>query len=123
MNVVIRSQRVPISPQLEEHCRERIARAVQPFKQQLDRVELVLVDLNGPRNSPGQACRVFVALTGGGRVLYESRQKDFYLAASRATDGAGKHLARTLARSRTRAQRGAVPLGRSSLVTGDPLIA
>lgn len=105
MNVIIRSQRVPISQELEQHCRERIARAVQPFEEQVDHLEVVLVDLNGPRNSPGQACRVFVTLTGGARVLFESRERDFYLAASHAIHGAGRHLARVIARARARTHR------------------
>jgi len=105
VNVIIRSQRVPISQALEEHCRARIARAVQPFVEQLERVELVFVDLNGPRNAPAQSCRVFVVLSGGARVMFESSQRDFYLAASRATLGAGRHLARVIARSRERMRR------------------
>ena len=115
VNVIIRSQHVPISPALEEHCRERIARAVHPFVEQLDRVELVFVDLNGPRNAPAQACRVFVALNGGARVLFESRQRDFYLAASRAIFGAGRHLARAVARSRARTHRGLSSLAREAM--------
>jgi len=103
--IVIRSQRVHVSQALEEHARERIARAIQPFAEQLERVELVFVDLNGPRNSPGQSCRVFLAMRDGARVIFESSQRDFYLAASRATVGAGRHLARLVARSHAWRQR------------------
>jgi hypothetical protein len=75
---------------------------VQPFADQIGRVELVMVDVNGPRKGLGQACRVFVELTHGGRLMFASSARDFYSAASRATFGAGRRLARVLERARAR---------------------
>lgn len=101
MNIIIRGRNVPLSQSLEDHCRERVRRAVRRFAEQVARVEVVLVDLNGPRNAPAQACRVFVTLDSGGRLMFESSDRDFYLAVSRATSGAGRHLARVLSKWRT----------------------
>ena len=111
MDVIIRSRSVPVSKALQEHCQERAQRAIQPFAQQVDRVELVLVDLNGPKKGLGQACRVFVKLSRGGSVMFATSGRDFYAAASQATFGAGRHLARTLAKARTRTHVPVAPLG------------
>jgi ribosome-associated translation inhibitor RaiA len=112
VNVIIHHRNVTPSKALEAHCRDRVARAVEPFAERVDRVQVVLVDLNGARKGPGHACRVFVRLAGGGAVMFASRDRDFYRASSQAVSGAGRHLARVLAKSRARThERFAPPLG------------
>jgi ribosome-associated translation inhibitor RaiA len=104
VKIIIRSPNVPMSKALEEHCQSRARRAVEPFTGQVGRVEIVMVDVNGPKKALGQVCRVFVDLTHGGQLIFVSRARDFYSAVSRATFGAGRRLARVLARARNRAQ-------------------
>jgi putative sigma-54 modulation protein len=104
VQVIIRSPNVPVSKALAEHCHSRVHRAVEPFADQIGRVELVMVDVNGPKKGLGQVCRVFVELTHGGRLMFASRARDFYSAASRATFGAGRRLARVLERARAHPQ-------------------
>lgn len=112
MNVIIHHRNVTPSKALEAHCRARVARAVESFAERVDRVEVVLVDLNGTRKGPGHACRVFVRLTAGGAVMFASQDRDFYRASSRAATGAGRHLARVLAKARARShERFELPLG------------
>jgi putative sigma-54 modulation protein len=104
MQIIVRSPNVPVSQALEEHCQARARRAVEPFAEQIGRVEIVMVDVNGPKKGLGQVCRVFVELTHGGQLIFVSGARDFYSAVSRATFGAGRRLARVLARARDRAQ-------------------
>ena len=104
MQIIVRSPNVPVSKALEEHCKSRVQRAVQPFAEQIGRVEVIMVDVNGPKKGLGQVCRVFVELTHGGHLMFASRARDFYSAASRATFGTGRRLARVLSRARARAQ-------------------
>jgi hypothetical protein len=105
VNVIIRHRNVTHSEALDAHCRDSVARAVEPFAGRVERVEVVLMDQNGPRKGPGHACQVFVRLTAGGAVMFASEDRDFYVASRRAATGAGRHLARVLAKSRTRSQR------------------
>jgi ribosome-associated translation inhibitor RaiA len=105
VNVIIRHRNVSHSNALEAHCRDRVARAVESFAERVERVEVVLVDLNGTRKGPGHACRVFVRLAAGGAVMFVSKDRDFYRASSRAATGAGRHLARALAKSRRRSHQ------------------
>lgn len=104
MNVVIRSQHVPLSSALVQHCRARIWRAMQPFTGHVTRVEMVLLDENGPKKGPAHVCRAFLELASGERVMFESSTRDFYQAATRTAAGAGRRLARVLDRTRTHAQ-------------------
>ncbi|HEX6240610.1 MAG TPA: HPF/RaiA family ribosome-associated protein [Polyangiales bacterium] len=102
MNVIIRHRNVSPSKALDAHCRDHVARAVKPFAQGIDSVEVVLADLNGPRKGPGHACRVLIRLTAGGEVMFVSKDSDFYRASHRAATGAGRHLARVIDKARTR---------------------
>jgi hypothetical protein len=101
VNVIIRHRNVAHSEALDAHCRDSVARAVEPFAGRVERVEVVLMDQNGPRKGPGHACQVFVRLIAGGAVMFASEDRDFYVASRRAATGAGRHLARVLAKSRT----------------------
>jgi ribosome-associated translation inhibitor RaiA len=109
VNVIIRHRNVTHSDALEAHCRESVARAVEPFAGVVERVEVVLVDKNGTRKGPGHACQVFLRLVAGGAVMFASEDRDFYVASRRAATGAGRHLARVLAKSRTRSHLRCVP--------------
>jgi hypothetical protein len=109
VNVIIRHRNVTHSDSLDAHCRDSVARAVEPFAGLVERVEVVLVDKNGPRKGPGHACQVFVRLVAGGAVMFASEDRDFYVASRRAATGAGRHLARVLAKSRTRSHLRFVP--------------
>jgi ribosomal subunit interface protein len=103
MEIVIRGQNVEISEALVAHCVERASRAFRPFSSRISRVQLVFVDLNGPKRGLGQACRATVEFTGGGHVRYESRAEDYYRSISQAVAGMARHIQRVLGRRRTRA--------------------
>lgn len=110
MNIVIRSQGVPISEALHTHCRERVERVLRAFESQVARVELVLVDQNGPRKALGQACRVWVELRSGERVRFESSARNYYDAAGQAALGAGRHVTRLIERRRSHSHERFTPL-------------
>lgn len=111
MNIVIRGRNVPLSDSLQDYCRDRARRALAPSSDRVTRVEIVLVSLSGLHNTPIIACRVFVTLKSGERLMFESSERDHYLAVSRATFGAGRHLARRVAKWRTAARAYTAPMG------------
>jgi regulator of nucleoside diphosphate kinase len=95
-----------MSEALRNHCTRRVTRALSRFAAHVERVEVVLVDLNGPKGGRAQACNLFVALVDGSRVTLQRRESDFYLAAGQAASRAGHLVARMTARARTRARLG-----------------
>ena len=100
MQIVIRGQNVPVSEALIAHGVERVTRAFRPFSSHISRVELVFVDLNGPKQGLGQACRATVDLLGGGHVRYEGRAANYYQALSQTVAGMARHIQRKLVRRR-----------------------
>ena len=103
MEIVIRGQNVAVSDALLEHCLTRAGRAFRPFSSHIARVQLVFVDLNGPKRGLGYACRATVDLSGGGHVRYEGRAVDYYRSISQAVAGLARQIQRALMRRRTRA--------------------
>jgi ribosomal subunit interface protein len=101
MQVIIRSRNVAVSKALQDHTHARIQRAFEPFVGHIARVEVVFSEPNGARNGLPRVCRVFIERSGGGWLMFACSADDHYLAATRAAAGAGRHLARELARSRT----------------------
>ncbi|HKU37421.1 MAG TPA: hypothetical protein VJR89_04720 [Polyangiales bacterium] len=79
---------------------DRLDRALRPFASRLAHVQIVFVDLNGPKKSPAQACRATVELLNGGRVRFESRTEDYYQSAGQAIAGIVRPIQRALARRR-----------------------
>ena len=100
MQIDIRGQNVPISGSLAAHCLDRLDRALRPFSSRIARVEIVFVDLNGPKKALGQACRATVELLNGVRVRFESRTEDFYQSAGQTVAGIVRPIQRAIARRR-----------------------
>ncbi len=100
MQIDIRGQNVAISGFLAAHCVERFQRALRPFSSHVSRVQLVFVDLNGPKKGQGQACRLTVQLSSGSPIRFESRAEDYYQSASEAIDGVVRRIRRRLERLR-----------------------
>ncbi len=104
MHITVRGKAVQLSDALRNHCMSRVARALSRFAAHVERVEVVLVDLNGPKGGRAQACNLFVALVDGSRVTLQHRESDFYLAAGEAASRVGVLVARMTDRARTRSR-------------------
>jgi ribosomal subunit interface protein len=109
VQVDIRGQNVSLSGALAGHCVERLTRALRPFDSRIARVQVVFVDLNGPKKGLGQACRMRVHLLHGGVVRFESRREDYYRAASETIAGVVRRIQRALTRARHVAVRASAP--------------
>jgi regulator of nucleoside diphosphate kinase len=102
VHITVRGKAVQLSDALRRHCTHRVERALARFAAHVDWVEVVLVDLNGPKGGPAQACNLSVALVDGSRVILQRRDSDFYVAAGQAASRAGRLVARMTDRARTR---------------------
>lgn len=110
MKVIIRSQNVSVSKALQDHARERMERAFEPFVSQVARIEVLFVEPHGPRKGLARECRVFIERTDGGWMMFACSAHDHYVAATRAASGASRNLARQLARGRTYTRPRNLPL-------------
>ena len=100
MQIDIRGQNVAVSGALAAHCLERVERALRPFGSRIARVQVVFVDVNGPKILRGQSCRMRVDFRDGGGVRFESRTDNYYQSASETSAGIVRPIQRALERRR-----------------------
>ena len=100
MQIVIRAKGFDLSAGLREHIERRLSFALDWAHDHVNRVSVLLSDLNGPRGGEDKCCRVQVATTGAADVVIDDTEVDLYVAIDRAVDRAGRTLARRLARQR-----------------------
>jgi ribosome-associated translation inhibitor RaiA len=96
MNISIRGRRLSVSALLYDYSIGRARAAFRHLEGQVDGVDVVFTDLNGPRGGRAQACRLFVRLRNHRTVIAEARELDFYSAVragtARARHAVGKLL-------------------------------
>ena len=102
MQLVIRSRRVPLTPDLQAYCERSLRFALERFELRLARVSAVLFDVNGPRGGLDQVCRLLVDIVGGRRLVFESMEASAFAAVDVAADRARQTVARELGRWRWR---------------------
>ncbi|KFB69908.1 HPF/RaiA family ribosome-associated protein [Candidatus Accumulibacter vicinus] len=100
MQIFIQARGFDLSAGLREHVERRIHFALDWANQHVRKVSIRLSDLNGPRGGEDKCCSIQVAVLGAADVLIEDIEPDLYVAIDRATDRAGRTLARQVARQR-----------------------
>jgi len=100
MQIYIQARGFDLSAGLREHVERRIHFALDWANQHVRKVSIRLSDLNGPRGGEDKCCSIQVAVLGAADVLIEDIEPDLYVAIDRATDRAGRTLARQVARQR-----------------------
>ncbi len=104
MQIFIQARGFDLSAGLREHVERRIHFALDWAHQHVHKVSIRLSDLNGPRGGKDKCCSIQVGVLGTADVLIEDIEPDLYIAIDRATDRAGRTLARQVARQRERRQ-------------------
>jgi ribosome-associated translation inhibitor RaiA len=79
MRLHIRSRKLTITRELNELIEERLTRAVNRFEERIQRICVVIVDVNGPKGGVDKALRVSVRLSGGAKVLLTAFGSDLPL--------------------------------------------
>jgi len=74
--------------------------ALARFGHRISRTELVIEDLNGPRNGRDKRCKVQVLLTGLPPIVVEVTDVDAMAAVSRGVERAARHVRDKLNRQR-----------------------
>lgn len=105
MQVTIHAKGVALTSQLRQYIRGRLRVALGRVGAGLERVDVFLEDLNGPRGGVDKRCAVEIA-GGGGVQVFEQRDADVFAAVHVAFDKARTAVARSLARSRGMSRRG-----------------
>jgi putative sigma-54 modulation protein len=106
MRVTIQSRGFSLTRAIDERVRKRLNFLLGGRLRRLQRVDVTLSDLNGPRGGIDKRCRIKVSLDGLRPVVIEDVQADLYAAIDRAAGRASRTVIRRLSldNSRRRAE-------------------
>lgn len=100
MLINIQTQGLELTEALRDYTQKRLAYALSHGQQQIQRVQVRLIDVNGPRGGVDKRCQVDVRLKGLPPIVLEDIESDLYMAIDRAVERVGRTLARRLDKQR-----------------------
>jgi putative sigma-54 modulation protein len=96
VNIDIRTKNLELTPSLKNHIQRRLAFALGAREDQIQRVQVMLSDVNGPRGGEDKRCRVLIRLRGLKDIVIEDCQSEMRTAIDRTAARASQTLARKL---------------------------
>jgi putative sigma-54 modulation protein len=113
VRIFVRSRQVEVDATVRAHIERRLRFGLGRFSERIRRVTLQIVDINGPRGGEDTVCRIEVRLLPTGSIFVEDTDADLQAVIDRATDRAGRSVARAIKRTQDLERDNARP--RSSL--------
>ncbi len=98
MQIDIQSSDFSLTDTLRIHAERRLRFALTRCHDHIQRVVMRLSDIKGPRGRADKHCHLRLVLAGLPDVVIEDIETDLYVAINRATDHAGRTLARKIER-------------------------
>lgn len=105
MQIDTKTRDFPLMDALRSHAERRLRYALSSLGEPIQRVVVRLSDINGPRGGVDKRCRLQLVLAGLPDLVIEDTEADMYVAIDRASDRAGRTLARTMDRRKTGSNR------------------
>ena len=107
MRIEIKARRFSLTEGLRQHVVRRVEYALRSYRIWVDRVEVQLGDVNGPRGGADKFCRVLVQLPQMRALVIRDLGGDLYAVISSAAERAGRTVGRRMAhRIRTKRRLG-----------------
>ncbi len=86
MNMDIQGVNLHLTDAIVEHTRRRVGAALDQHAEDVQRVDVRLRDLNGPKGGVDMQCEIIVKLATGDEVLIKKAEVDLYSVISHAAD-------------------------------------
>ena len=104
MQFLISGDRIEVTTDLREHIDRRLHFALGRFGQAIDHVSVRVGDINGPRGGVDKHCQIVVKLraSGSNPISVDDKDEDLLAAVARASNRAGRTVARTIERKRSK---------------------
>jgi putative sigma-54 modulation protein len=99
MQIDIQCRGFDLTDSLRDYTQKRLAYSLCHGESHIRRVIVRLSDINGPKGGEDKRCHLELRLQGFPAVVIEDTQAELYAAISRATERAGRTLARRLAQA------------------------
>ncbi|MCW8933708.1 MAG: HPF/RaiA family ribosome-associated protein [Gammaproteobacteria bacterium] len=100
MQIDIQARNFSLTQALRSYIERRLAYALGTRDEHIQRIQVRLSDINGPRGGEDKCCHIQVVLPHLADVIIEDIEVDMYAAIDRATDRAGRTVGRKLSRQR-----------------------
>lgn len=101
MQINIKARNFTLTDALRNHIQRRLRFALIQHDDHIQRVEVRVSDINGPRGGEDKRCHIQVTLEQLPDMVIEDTASDLYVAINRAASRACRTLSRRLARQRT----------------------
>lgn len=102
MHIQIQARHFSLTEALKKHVKKRIKYALNVGSDQIQRIQVRLSDINGPRGGIDKRCLIQVSLTRHSEIVIADTHSDLYTAIGQATGRLNKTLSRKLNRLRSR---------------------
>jgi ribosomal subunit interface protein len=100
MQIDIQARNFSLTKALRSHIKRRLKFALSTRNDHIQRINVRLSDINGPRGGEDKCCHIQVVLPQLADVVIEDTEADMYAAIDRAADRAGRTVGRRLSRKR-----------------------
>jgi len=100
MQIEIQARSFSLTDALRDYTKRRLGFALSSRDEHIQRVQVRLSDINGPRGGDDKHCHIQVMLSHLPDVVIEDTEADMYDAIHRAVDRAGRTVGRRLSRQR-----------------------
>jgi hypothetical protein len=104
MNLDVRPQGIEIDEEVREHLKRRLEFVLGRFSRRVERIQVFLVEQNGPRGGIDKLCRILVRVRGLQHVVVEDRDANLVPLIDRTANRMGQVVRRELGRSLSRRQ-------------------
>lgn len=102
MQFTITSRNTDLTQTIRQHVQDRLTAALDQHASRVQRVNVLLEDVNGPRGGVDQVCRVAVYLTNGRIFHLERKGIDLYANVSLVADKVKRRVGRQVGKLRSR---------------------
>ena len=100
MKLELRSKKVEMTGKLRHFTEKKLRFALGRFSHRIQRVRVLLTDINGPRGGEDIECHIRANLGRAGDITIKETRGDVFAAVARASERASHHLSRRLSRAR-----------------------
>ena len=105
MHFDIQARDFSLTKSLRNHAERRLRFALACFDNHIQRIVMLLSDINGPRGGVDKRCQLRIELGGMPDVVIQDTEADLYVAIDRAAYRAGRTLVRRLDRLQSQLRR------------------
>jgi putative sigma-54 modulation protein len=100
MQIEIQARNFPLTHALSRHVKRRLNFALSTRYEQIQRIQVRLSDINGPRGGKDKCCHIQITLPRLADVVIEDIESNLYVAIDRAAERTSRTVARRLGRQR-----------------------